>query len=373
MQALVINRDWLSFSVLLAMSDEEVAEGARLFCPDGYVLHELSGTNIYKRRVEVRNVFGDKVLTLLLEPYSKVIDPKSMFVEVANRWLYSDSLDWVFPLIEQIHLFSFQSLSRLDVCCDFCPTVEQWEVIRRLTNNSAYVTGKREGSLFCDYVIPMGGGHTDRVPKCLSWGAKNSNIRWKLYDKTKELTEEYKDKDGNVRLWWDKPYIRDAWQAAGLDIMKVWRLEFSLMGAAKYSWRDGKLSWDTAFSWEKCADLYSDMVSTRFIIRENQGHKSRKWDEVMDFLPLTEGSHHRLRQRIIGKEQHYTDHAATLRGAIKQLERPEVMCYPAMRSVWVDVVRDVVRVAHLESFFIRQYGMSVDDYLLDIQDTNTYD
>ena len=373
MRDLLINRDWLSFSVLLAMPEEEIASGAYLRCPDGYTMLELSGTNIYRRRVEVRNVFGDKVLTLLLAPYSKVIDPRSMFVEVANRWLYADSLEWVFPLLEQIHLFSFQSLSRVDICGDFCPSVSQWEVIRRLTENSAYVTGKREGSIFCDYVIPEGGGHTDRVPKCISWGAKNSNIRWKLYNKTKELTEEYKNKDGKVCIWWDKTYIRDQWQSAGLDIKNVWRLEFSILGAAKYSWRDGKLSWDTVLSWKSCVDLFSDMVSTRFVVRENQGHKSRKWDTVMDFLPVTDGDHHRLRQRLVGKDQHYTDHAATLRGAIKQLERPEVLCYPAMRSVWLDVVRDVVRVGHLESFFLRQYGMSVDNYLLNIQKTYNYE
>ena len=87
---MVINIDWFSFSVLLALSDEEKAHGISLRCPDGYQMVEYSGTNLYKNRYILYSQYGDKVLTLLTTPHSKIIKPESMFVEVANRWLYCD-------------------------------------------------------------------------------------------------------------------------------------------------------------------------------------------------------------------------------------------------------------------------------------------
>ena len=355
---MVINIDWLSFSVLLAMDDEEVATGARLLCPLGYSLIELGGTNIYKRRVMVYNEYGEKLLTLLLEPYSKILDPKSMFVEVANKWLYFD-LSWVLPLLDRIHLYSFQSLSRLDVCCDFNPNIHQVHVIECLEDNSMYVSGKREGVMFYDFGLNNNGMRVTRAARCLSWGSKNSNFHWKLYNKSLEVYEV----DSNGRKWCNKSYIEAQWKEAGLDCDNVWRLEWSVMGAAKFEWRGMKLGFDFVLRKDWIEDLYRDMVGTRFVIRANQGHKCRKWDEVVELLDLGEKHHFRVRQRVAGVEQRHTDHAATMRAAIAQLERPETRCNVMMKGCWEQALRGTVEAGKLEAYFYRQYGMGLDDWI----------
>lgn len=353
----MVSIDWLSFSVTLALSPEEKRAGAVLACPPGCSLVELGGTNIYKRRVLVLDDGGNKVLTLLLNPYSKVIPADSMFCEVGNRWLYS-SLDWVLPFVFSIHEGSFLSLSRLDICCDFNPDVAQMFCIESLQTGAVYVAGKREGSMFYDYHLPPDGGKQERVARCLSWGSKCSNIKWKLYNKSLEMYEVVEGKK-----WCNKPWIEECWKKEGLDVDNVWRLEVSITSAAGYDFHGDKLAWWIT-SPEAYLRLFWDMVDTRFVIRANQGHKCRKWDEIIDFLvrPADLGGAYRLRQRVGDGISMHTDHAATLRAAIQQLERPEVICYPVMRDIWLNTAESVVCAGRLDAYFLNTYGKTFEVY-----------
>lgn len=352
-----INIDWLSFSVLLAVDEKEKAEGARLSCPEGFSLVECSGTNLYKRRVLVLNVAGEKMLTLLLEPYSSIMQRNSMFVEVANKWLYG-SLEWVMPLLESIHLFSFQSLSRLDVCGDFTPDVEQIRIIDGLQDNSMYVTGKREGVMFHDYSLSVSGGVVVRSARQISYGSKNSNIHWKLYNKSLEVYEV----DAKGRKWCTKPWIEEVWKAARLEPDNVWRLEVSIMGSAKYKWRGEKLNWDFVLSRAYVVDFYMDIVDTRFIVRANQGHKCKKWDEVIDLFVWDNPEAYRVRQRLVGREQMHTDHAVTMRTALQQLDRPEVRYNSEMADIWLSALEETIREANLWGYFLRNMGITFESW-----------
>lgn len=357
MTSVLVNIDWLSFSVALALDDEERRAHAVLRCPDGCSLVELGGTNIYRRRVLVLDDAGNKVLTLLLEPFSRVIPQDSMFVEVANRWLYS-SLDWVLDFVFTIHEGSFLSLSRLDVCCDFTPSLAQIQVIDRLQSGEVYVAGKREGAMFYDYHLPADGGRQERVARCISWGSKCSNIRWKLYNKSLEM---YEYVDG--KKWCNKPWIEQCWKMAGFDVDNVWRLEVSIVSAASYSMHGDKLAWWITREGD-FVRLFWDMVETRFVIRANQGHRCRKWDEVVPFLvrPADMGSAYRLRQRIGDGVSMHTDHAATLRAAMQQLEKLEVLCFPTMRDIWLTTAEEVIRAGRLDGYFLNTYGKTFDRY-----------
>lgn len=352
----VVSCDWFSFSVLLPLSDAEKKEGANLSCPLGYSLREYGGTNIYKKRFILYNEFGEKSLTLLLEPYSKVIKPNSMFVEVANRLLYRD-FSFILDLVQRVHNFSFQSVSRFDVCCDFNPSVTQWNVIELLQDGNAYVTGKREGSMYYDFKIPSNGGIQKRVARCLSWGSKASNIKWKLYNKTLEITEV---NDKGVEFC-NKPYIRDMWLCNGLDPANVWRLEVSIMGAASYTWRGDKVSWQahdpiyyTPFFW--------DIYAYRFIVRANQGHKNRGRDEVLEFLTIPGANHYRLRKVEPRTEMYHTDHAVTLRACMKELEREEVKAFSDLAEVFLSTAQEVITLANLEQFFYNTYGVTFEQF-----------
>lgn len=353
----LVNCDWFSFSVLLALTDEEKQNGTVLRAPQPYTLREYSGTNIYKRRFVLYNEYGEKTLTLLLEPHSaKILKPNSLFVEVANRLLYRD-FSYILNLLEKVHSFSFQSLSRFDVACDFNPSVQQWQVIEWLQNGDAYVTGKREGSMFYDYVLPSCGGKQKRVARCLSWGAKQSNIRWKLYNKSLEINEICED----GTAFCNKPYIRDMWLKFDLDPENVWRLEVSITGAASYQWRGEKCGW-LAHDPGYFTPFYWDIYATRFIIRANQGHKNRGHDDVIPFLPVPDVAHYRLRVADPRGLTYHTDHAVSLRACMKELEREEVKAFQDMADIWLSTAQEVITSANLEQFFQYQYGKTFEQY-----------
>lgn len=349
-QQFVVNCDWFSFSVLLCLTPNELLTGATLSCPDDLSLFEVKGTNLYQRRVLVFDRSGNKFLTLLLKPFSTILKPNSMLVEVANSWLYHD-FTYVLTTLSKIHEFSFQSLSRFDVACDFNPNVSQWRVIDGLQDSSMYVAGKREGAMFYDYILPAEGGRQQRVARCLSWGSKSSNIKWKLYNKSLEITEV----DTNGRAWCVKPWIRSAWEIAGLDVDNVWRLEVSVMSASNYNWRGEHLDFSMS-DISKIVPFYWDMVATRFVIRANQGHKCRKWDEVVPFLERPSADSYRLRRREGGGEVLCADQAVTLRAAMTQLERPEVQASPRMFSIWLNTADAVIEAGRLQGYFLRTYG-----------------
>lgn len=358
----LINLDWLSFSVILAYNeDERLFQHADLHQPQGIRLVECdSGTPQYRRRVLVVSEQGDKLLTLLLEPYARIIHPQSMFVEVANAHLYDImGVDWLLDLLEAIHSYSFQSLSRIDICADFLPTADQYDIIKQLASGTAYVQGKRDGAMFHHYHRPN--GTVERIPKQIGWGGKNSSIKWKLYNKSLEITEV----DSEGRRWVTKPYILEAWRAAGIsDIGDVWRLEMSLMGASSYNWRGDKIGWDVTDR-RAFEAMYWDMLTSRFTIRANEGHACRKNDRQLHLL--TPPNHtSRVRRRDAQGTQPHTDYAVTLRAAIKELERPEVAANPSMRNVWLDAARSTVTLGHLEGYFLRSMGRSFEEYAADI-------
>lgn len=356
----IVSIDWVSFSVTLALSEMERIKGhAELHAPDGITLIECkTGTPQYKRRVLVQTDAGQKLLTLLLEPYAHIIDPASMFVEVANNMLYTlGGLQWLLPFIEQIHPYSWRSLSRYDVACDFNPTAHQQGVIEGLHQNTMYAQGKREGAMFYDYSRPIGGGRQTRHPRQLAWGSKNSSVKWKLYNKTLEVYEV----DEQGRRWANKPYIVDTWRAGGLDPDKVWRLECSMVGASSYDWRGDKMGLqmlDRAIGeiW------FWDMVATRFTIRANEGHTDRSNDTSIDLLTIPDTDHYRTRQRIGGGEVRHVDYAATLRACVKELDRPEIAYNPAMRSTWLRTTGEVIEQGRLQQYFFRTFGMAWEEY-----------
>lgn len=361
----LISCDWFSFSVLLPMSEAEILCGhAYLHCPDSYQLMEFCGTNLYRRRVIVFDDGGNKLLTLLLEPFSKILKPNSMFVEVANAVLYR-GFDWVIDFLAGIHIFSFQSLSRFDVCCDFNPNVQQISVLNGLQDASMYVAGKREGSMFYDYILPAAGGQQKRVARCLSWGSKQSNIKWKLYNKSLEIYEY----DNSGRRWCNKPYIEAAWIAAGLDTNDVWRLEVSITSAAGYQWRDGKIGWEM-HSPDLYIPFFWDIYQYRFVVRANQGHKCRKWDTIVPFLDIPQPDA-AIRLRPLdptGRALPSVDHVATLRACMTQLERPETLASMVYTDIWLRTAEEIIVNAHLDGYFLRTYDKTFDQYRAELME-----
>lgn len=273
MQHILLNNDWFAMSVALTGEERRLKSG--------YKWVEFEGTNVWKRRRILLNEYGEKVFTLLSEPKSSVIRPDAGLIEVANEWLYHGiGVGGVLRLFKYLVEYRELGMSRLDLAMDFVPNEKQQKVIWGLSDGSMYVSGKRSGSGFwssssADWMPSEWRGK--RIPHCQSWGHKTTDVKWKLYYKSKELREA----GGG---WFAKPYIVDQWRESGFDVNNVWRLEVSLHNCNGLTVDGERLSRD--FWYKNTGDLASSLYTSRFIIREDGGHKDKSNDKRVHFLPV---------------------------------------------------------------------------------------
>lgn len=352
----IINVDWLAFSVRLCETSTERDNHAFSFrSPAGYRLVEFAGTNIYKRRIILYHESGRKVLTMLCEPHSRVIDRLAMLVEVANEYLYT-GFTQMLDLINEVHPCTFLCLSRFDVCCDFVATPERLQLIKQLSENQAYVQGKRDGVSFHAYTAEITG--IERVNRQQSWGSKNSNIKWKVYNKSLEIFEVGKNGERTC----NKPYIADEWRRAGWDVLNVWRIEVSLSPAAKFQFYGKRLSWKLAINGFDVTDLFVSLYMTRFVVRLNQGHRDKTNDKRVHLLADL-GQVQRVTQYVNPNpsELPVVEYAASLNAAMLQLSKYEVLINEPMRELWIDTAVKCVRIGHLERYFLDKYKYPITD------------
>lgn len=352
----IVNVDWLAFSVRLCETSTERDKHAFSFrSPEGYRLVEFTGTNIYKRRIILYHESGRKVLTMLCEPHSRVIDRLAMLVEVANEYLYTGFAQML-DLINEVHPCTFLCLSRFDVCCDFVATPERMQLIKQLSENQAYVQGKRDGVSFHAYTAEITG--IERVNRQQSWGSKNSNIKWKVYNKSLEIFDVGKNGERTC----NKPYIADEWRRAGWDVLNVWRIEVSLSPAAKFQFNGKRLSWKIAINGFDVTDLFVSLYMTRFVVRLNQGHRDKTNDKRVHLLADL-GQVQRVTQYVNPNpsELPIVEYAASLNAAMLQLSKNEVIINEKMRELWIDTAVKCVKIGHLERYFLDKYKYPITD------------
>lgn len=222
----IINLDWLSVSFSLDLKASE-SEDIYLRCPDTWTFDILSGTNTYKNRVIYRNKYGEKMMTCLYFPKSKLIDKRMALVEIANSLLYSHMWEYVLENLQEIfHEGTITGFSRVDFACDFQFYYDENQVekpskylLKSLENQSFAVLGKRDGASFYSYEHNPNGKIQSNI-KQLSFGSKSSQLKWKLYNKTREISEQATNNEDY------KKYILDCWAQNGFDMKKdTYRLE----------------------------------------------------------------------------------------------------------------------------------------------------
>lgn len=233
-----LNIDWLS--VYCICSAESYTDGVREipYDPDAkgkkrdfphspsytYVVQDY-GTRQYKKLVFVY-VDKEKVAEVQYLPCSPVLLPTSVIVKFDNRVLYSPSFKSIVAQFLREHSLRVERITRLDIAADFTKfyCYECIPFIRDFLNmklrhigrgggqsNFSHGARKDEDTGYSRAWLNYGG---------LTFGARTSDVRVYLYDKTKELDEVH-----------DKPYIRDSWVSAGIDTSggkHVWRLEVSI-------------------------------------------------------------------------------------------------------------------------------------------------
>lgn len=272
----VVSCDWLALSCLLSRP----RDGNPLVAPSGWHCLQQSSTAVWSERWFIVDGDGNKVATILCVPRSPIIDCKRCVVEVANRWLYYEDLHDVLDRVLGILPMAITGLNRVDLCCDFEMTDTLYSTYKALASGDAYVKALRSGAMWWQD-IPVGssgdGQGMERVPHCLTWGGKDSVIKWKVYYKWLELFQAPPEAK--------KPYIQDLWRAMGFHDRHVWRCEVSVLGSNAL--RDLEMSPIAPMTWyDDRVRLFCDLYTDKFVVRRNEGHRDRRNDTVLPFLSV---------------------------------------------------------------------------------------
>lgn len=360
MDSVIINCDWLQYSVILEDENPE------FICPDGYRIEVLQGNNIFRYRALIFDEQGRKWLTLLWSPFSSLLNKRLMTVQVANQLLYYNAINLSFNLLQQCVDCHFNSCGRVDVCADFQIDDEKLETLRHLNSGHYYVQGKGEGSVWWHSTNESNGEarYQRNQLHCLSWGSKNSDIKVKCYNKSREQGMLAANPEP------EKPYIVQLWREAGWDEKSVWRLEFSLSGTGKLRWKNAEIKLQEVSSTAWLTDVFYSLYGSRFVVRENQGKRCghKNLDALRPLLDLPEVDDIITRSLGTMDNAQASDAVKLLRKLMSQLESPVVTSNVDVCEGLVSAIWKVVEANRLNSYFLNHFGSSADEYLQNVMD-----
>lgn len=242
MNSRCVNIDWLECYCL--ESSTNFPHDAEYFKRLGLKVNRRDyGTRQYEEMFVVCDMHDNPFIEVRRKPVSGsmakrvkgIFSPFSCHLKLVNRYCYADNCVALYAEFLRVHGYSVQRLFRLDICYDFEKFDDNTDPNKFVKR---YLSGKytkvNQGNIAAHGSDRWEG----RDWHSLSWGAAKSMVSTKLYLKTLELQQAH-----------DKPYIRFAWQCAGLvddyDKLlkvgadgkaytpKIWRLEFSIKSSAK--------------------------------------------------------------------------------------------------------------------------------------------
>lgn len=231
-----VNLDWLELYCL--EDDIGFPHDANFFRRAGFHVEEREyGTPMYNEMFTLYDHFDEPMIEIRRNPKSAetrqingLFDPRSCHVRLSNRTCYfANPVQLLQQFIEQYGLH-YQRISRVDICYDFT-TFDYGDnpadFMRRYMKNR--YTKINQANISAHGADAWGG----RTWNSVSWGSKKSMVGTKFYNKKLELSEAR-----------DKPYIRQAWRAAGLvddeylltkdgNPVDIWRVEFSVKSGTR--------------------------------------------------------------------------------------------------------------------------------------------
>lgn len=236
-----VNIDWLE--VYCLEDSLGFPHDAEFFRRAGFhVVERDYGTPVYYEMFTIYGTDDQPWFEIRRNPKSAVgrqvrgvLDPAACHVRLTNRTCYfSEPAKLLQEFLERFGLH-FQSISRLDVCYDFqfFDYGDDPQVILQRYMKGRYTKINQAN------ISSHGADRWDgRTWNSVSWGRKKSMVTTRFYNKTKELQEVH-----------DKPYIRQAWKAAGLiddelnctkrnkdgnySTVEIWRVEFAIKSSTK--------------------------------------------------------------------------------------------------------------------------------------------
>lgn len=274
----IISIDWLSFNYYFNKTTEELQNNIYIFNEvKGLKQERLSGTNIFNERLIVRDAQGQKIATLLFSPISNILNSNLCIVEMANVTLYNGYFHkFIAEDLPKIHQGQINTLTRLDICCDF--DSDNGKFAEMFDKNEIYVSRKRCGSAFYNYIMDNTDHKIKRCIKQFSWGAKETQVKWKLYNKTLEINSES-----------GKEYIKEYWQRNGIIQYNgdVWRLEVSFISCSSIELLtpEGYNLLNVIYICNHLPEyIFRIAYNKHFVVRKNQGNINASRNEIYDIF-----------------------------------------------------------------------------------------
>lgn len=214
-----INIDWLEVHCLEPLLQPQ--HDAEYFQHMGYKVKVRDyGTPQYS---QMFTIYENEIpfVEIRRAPYSikskgGIFDERSCHIRLSNVYCYEVSPIDKLRAFLVAHNYTYKTVSRIDICCDFNrfdDGGDPQEFIKQYMRGDISKVNQNRLSAFGRDTWADG-----RIINSLKWGSDRSPNTTKLYNKSQEMREAH-----------DKPYIRQRWTEAGLDLSRdVWRIEFSL-------------------------------------------------------------------------------------------------------------------------------------------------
>lgn len=348
-----LNCDWLSFSVHLKEPEPEI------FCPEGLRIELCQGNNIFEHRALVFDGRGAKYLTLLWKPYSSVLPANLMTCQVANEFLYlsaGQGIKWAFEDLQKIVDCTFNAVGRLDVCVDFEGTDQRIEFLKHLNSGHYYAQHKTEGSTWWHEV--NADGHHKKQLHCLTWGSPKSEIKVKIYHKSREQGLLGGDQP-------EKTWIIEEWKEAGMDVHNVWRLEFSMQGAGQLRWNGEPITLAHVQNNDWLVNVFCELYEKRFICRINQGKRvgHHNNDDRVYLFEMPKRATGLKWAEAKGKDYELPASIELLRSMMRQIDNQIVMSSKITFEEYASTIIHIVENYKLDGYFRRTWQTEVHDYM----------
>lgn len=284
-----VNLDWLECYCLEDYLG--YPHDAEFFRRAGFIVREREyGTPVYHEMFTLLSQEDDQpFIEVRRRPKSAVgrqvngvLDPMACHVRLTNRACYfSNAADIMQQFLEQ-YGFHFQRISRVDVCLDF-EKFDYGDDPARFMDR--FFRNKYSKINQCRIRANGRDMWDGRIWNSVTWANEKSMVGTKFYNKTMELRERS-----------DKPYIRQAWRAAGLvdddftltktaadgstRVVDVWRVEFSIKSSTR-KWfviEDNSGRKTKLLSKPNTLDMYrtrQDLLNMFFSLAEHYFHFKR--------------------------------------------------------------------------------------------------
>ena len=340
-----VNCDWLSFSVHLREPEPEI------MCPDGLRIELCQGNNVFEHRAMVFDRRGAKYLTLLWKPYSKVLPANLMTCQLANEFLYlpaGQGIKWAFEDLQHIVDCTFNAVGRIDICIDWEANDNRLEFLKHLNSGHYYAQHKSEGSTW--WHEASNGDYKHKQLHCLTWGSPKSEIKVKIYHKSREQGLINGDTP-------EKPWIVEEWKQNGMDIRNVWRLEFSMQGAGQLRYKGQPIQLANVQDEFWLLNVLCELYANRFVTRINQGKRNghKNLDQRVYLFQLPPRAAGLKWAEPKGKDYELPASITLLRSLMRQVDNPVVMASRPMFEEYAYMIIHLVEAHKLDGYFRRTY------------------